>query len=203
MPRAGLTTDRVVAAAQELSDEVGLEALTLAALADRLGVRQPSLYKHIAGAEALKRELAIRAKQELADVLARATSGRSRQDAVTGMAIAYRQWAGRHPGRYAATVRPWAQDPDDEAASAAVVSIVLDVLAGYGLTGTPAIHATRAVRSALHGFISLEAASGFGLPTDVDESYDILVSTLCAGLASQEGAHGVAQPVPAEPAPRA
>ena len=51
MPRAGLNTDRVVAAAAELADEVGLDQLTLAALAARLGVRQPSLYKHVASIE--------------------------------------------------------------------------------------------------------------------------------------------------------
>lgn len=183
MPRAGLSPERVITEAQVLSDEVGLDALTLAALAERLGVRQPSLYKHIAGSEALARSLAIRAKWELGEVLARATAGRSQASAVTAMARAYRRWARAHPGRYAATVQPLPADAEDAAASAAVVSVVLDVLAGYGLTGTAAIHATRAVRSALHGFISLEAAHGFGLPTDVDDSYELLVSTLCAGLA--------------------
>lgn len=189
MPRAGLSPERVVVEAQVLSDEVGLEALTLAALADRLGVRQPSLYKHIAGSQALQRILAIRAKTELCDVLARATAGRSRGDAVTAMAVAYRRWAHEHPGRYAATVRPVPQDPEDAAASAAVVAVVLDVLAGYGLSGTAAIHATRAVRSALHGFVSLEVAEGFGLPADIDDSFELLVHTLCAGLAgAQRGA---------------
>ncbi len=46
MPRAGLNTDRVVTEGAELADEVGLTKLTLAALATRLGVRQPSLFKH-------------------------------------------------------------------------------------------------------------------------------------------------------------
>lgn len=172
----------MIAEAQALSDEVGLQELTLAALAERLGVRQPSLYKHVAGLAALQRELAIRAKTELAEVLARATAGRSRQAAVLAMAEALRGWAHQHPGRYAATVRPLADDAEDSAASAAVVSVVVDVLAGYDLAGTAAIHATRALRSALHGFISIEAAGGFGLPVDLDDSYELLVETLCAGL---------------------
>ena len=44
------------------------------------------------------------------------------------------------------------------------------------------MHATRAVRSALHGFVGLEAVGGFGLPQDVDPSYDWLVDLLHAGL---------------------
>nr|MDT0664287.1 TetR family transcriptional regulator [Micromonospora sp. DSM 115978] len=47
MPRAGLSRDRVVAEAAALADTAGLDAVTLSTLADRLGVRVPSLYKHV------------------------------------------------------------------------------------------------------------------------------------------------------------
>jgi len=50
------------------------------------------------------------------------------------------------------------------------------------MRGADAIHAARAVRSALHGFVSLEAAGGFGLSEDVDESYARLVGLLDRGL---------------------
>ena len=52
-----------------MADEVGLTQLTLAALAVRLGVRQPSLYKHIDSIDGLRRGIAIRAKHELASIL--------------------------------------------------------------------------------------------------------------------------------------
>ena len=73
MPRAGLTERRVVDEAERIADEVGLSRLTLAALAERLGIRQPSLYKHVDGMDGLQRSLAVRAKTELADILTRAT----------------------------------------------------------------------------------------------------------------------------------
>ncbi len=75
MPRAGLTTDRVVAAAADLADEVGPDQLTLAVLAARLGVRQPSLYKHVASLDSLRQLVAKRAKEEFADVLGPAAIG--------------------------------------------------------------------------------------------------------------------------------
>ena len=47
---------------------------------------------------------------------------------------------------------------------------------------TRSIHAVRAVRAALHGFVALEAAGGFGLPVDREASFDRLVAALAAGL---------------------
>ncbi|HLH65758.1 MAG TPA: hypothetical protein VKV27_08645 [Solirubrobacteraceae bacterium] len=43
MPRAGLDTEAVVAAAASLADEVGLAQVTLSAVARALDVRPPSL----------------------------------------------------------------------------------------------------------------------------------------------------------------
>lgn len=183
MPRAGLTEDRVVVEAEQMADEVGLRQLTLAALAERLGVRQPSLYKHIDSMAGLQRSIAVRAKLELATVAGRAAIGRSRDDAVRAVCHAYRSWALEHPGRYAATVRAAAaDDPDDLAASAAAVDVVFGVLSGYGLSGESAVDATRAIRAGLHGFLALETGGGFGLPQDVSGSFDRLVDGLIAAL---------------------
>ena len=183
MARAGLSEDRVVIEAERMADEVGLPRLTLAALAASLGVRQPSLYKHIDGMDALQRSIALRAKSELGDTLGQAAVGRARGDAVRALAHAYRQWAVEHPGRYAATQRaPVSGDAEDEAAANAVVRVVLDILSGYHLTGDAAIDAARMLRSALHGFVSLECNDGFGLPVDIDRSYDFLVDSLVAAL---------------------
>jgi AcrR family transcriptional regulator len=181
--RAGLNEDRVVVEAERIADEVGLSRLTLAALAASLGVRQPSLYKHIDGIDDLQRSIAVRAKTELADVLGRAAVGKSGHDAIRALAAAYRRWALEHPGRYDATVRaPANGDIDDEAASAAAVAVVLDVLDGYDLRGADAIDATRAIRSTLHGFIALESNGGFGLPVDIDRSFERLVDGLVIAL---------------------
>ena len=185
MPRAGLTEARVVAEAERIADEVGLPKLTLAALADRLGVRQPSLYKHVTGMEGLQRSIALRAKHELAGVLARATVGRARDDAIVSMSYAYRSWALDHPGRYEAAQRaPAPGDADEETASSAVVQIAFDVMAGYELRDDDAVDAIRAMRAGLHGFVTLEMGGGFGLPVDVDRSFDRLVRGLATAFSS-------------------
>jgi AcrR family transcriptional regulator len=182
VPRAGLSESRVVEEAEQLADEGG--PVTLAALAARLGVRVPSLYKHVAGADALQQLVATRAKNELAEVLGRASIGRARADAVEAIAWAYRGWASEHPGRYATTLRaPVPDDAADVAASERAIRVVFDALNGYGLSGTDAIDATRILRATLHGFVTLDAAGAFGLP-DLDRSFSRLVAGLQVMLGS-------------------
>ena len=185
MPRVGLTEAIVVEEAERMVDEVGPAGLTLTALAERLGVRQPSLYKHVDGLDALHRSISVRAKRDLGERFARAAVGRSRGDAIVGMAQVFRRWALAHPGRYVAAQKaPAAHDADDIAASNAIVQVCADVLAGYGLEGDDAIDAIRALRSALHGFVSLEMTGGFGLPADIDRSFDRLVTSLTDAMAA-------------------
>ncbi|MGQ5259469.1 TetR/AcrR family transcriptional regulator [Micromonospora sp. ZYX-F-536] len=179
MPRVGLNQRAVVAEAARLADEVGLQQLTLAALAGRLGVALPSLYKHVRGADALIQKLSALATAELATELTTAAAGRAGGDALRAMADAYRDYARRHPGRYPATQRvPDPADPEHVVAGERAVGAIYAVLRGYGLTGDDAVDATRALRSALHGFVSLEATGGFGLPREVDRSYHQLVAGL-------------------------
>lgn len=183
MPRAGLTAQAVVEEAERMVDDLGTEGLTLAALAERLGVRQPSLYKHIEGVAALRRAIAIRAVSEMTETLGRAAIGRSRGDAIMAMAGAYRDWARAHPGRYQASqAAPVPGDADWEKVGAEFVQMLADVLSGFGLAGEDAIDAIRGLRSALHGFVSLEAAGAFLMPLDIDRSFRRLVEALVAAL---------------------
>jgi hypothetical protein len=120
---------------------------------------------------------------ELARSLSTAVAGRSGQDAVRSLAHAYRDYALSHPGRYRLTQRvPDPDDPQHLAAAESAVQSVFAALRGYGLQGDEAIHATRAMRSALHGFVSLEIEGGFGLPQDVGQSFERLVSALHVSL---------------------
>lgn len=182
---AGLTPEQVVAAGADLADEVGLQALTLAQVAARLGVKLPSLYNHVEGLAGLRRGVAALAIRDLTAAITRAAVGLSRDEAVLAVAKAYRAFVLAHPGRYAATVR--APDPADhelQALSRGPVEVVAAVLAPYGLAADDAIHAVRGLRSLCHGFATIEAAGGFGLALDRDESFRRLVTAYCAGLAA-------------------
>jgi AcrR family transcriptional regulator len=184
MPRAGLDSEAVVAAAAELADERGLDAVSLTALAQRLGVRTPSLYAHVGGLADLRSRLGARGARELAAAVTVAAAGRARLDALQAVALTYRDYARAHPGTYAAMQR--APEPDaGELAGAAreLLDLILAALGGYELHGEKAIHAVRAVRAALHGFVALEQLGGFRLEVSLDESYQALIAMLDRGLA--------------------
>jgi AcrR family transcriptional regulator len=189
VPRAGLTPGAVVAAALEVVDEEGAEQLTLARVAARVGVRVPSLYKHVDGLAALRELAAVRATDDLADRLRSAALGRSGDDAVRHLMAAWRGFVREQPQRYA-LVPVRAPDPGTalDGAGGRVVEVVVAVLRGFDLDHDAAIHATRCLRSALHGFATLEAAGGFGLPYDLDDTYDHLVAMVLAGIRALRGA---------------
>ncbi len=183
VPRAGVTTARVVETAASIVDEGGSGSLRLSAVAQQLGVSVPSLYKHVDSLAAMERLLTLRSLHELADVVTASVVGRAGPDALTPMCGAYRDYARRHPGRYASTVTaPAFGDEEHEQVASRVLVPVVAVLDGYGITGQARIDAARTLRSGLHGFVSLELQHGFGLPQDVDTSFRQLVAALDRAL---------------------
>lgn len=175
----GLTRERVVAEAATVADEVGLDRLTLAAVAKRLNVTLPGLYKHVANLDGLRRDLAVLGVRELTAAMSAAAVGHSGRNALHAIADAYRAYAKAHPARCAASVR--APDPADTehlAVGAGAVDLLSSALGDYRLTGDDLVHAVRSLRAVLHGFVSLEAAGGFGMPQSLDTTFSRLVDGL-------------------------
>lgn len=206
MPRAGLSRDEVVRISLRLVDDggtTGFDDLSLARVAKAAGVATPSLYKHIASLARLRQEVALVCTREFADVCAAASVGRSEADALRSLAVAMRDFARAHPGRYAAVqAGPDPQDPAQaelSAEAARVVGVVAAVLQGFGLPESRAIDAVRAARSALHGFVSIELAGGFRLPEDLDRSFDTLVELLVQGFRGLAGAPAERRPASSVP----
>jgi AcrR family transcriptional regulator len=181
--RAGLDAARVTDAAVAIADAEGLEALTIARVAAELGVKGPSLYNHVASREALVRAVALRGIGELTDDLAQAVAGRSGEDALVAAGSAYRAYATAAPGRYAAGLRaPASTDAELLAAARRTLDLFNAALRGFDLSADELVHAVRALRSALHGFVTLEAGGGFAMAVDVDASFEAMVSMLVAGI---------------------
>ncbi|MFF2820640.1 TetR/AcrR family transcriptional regulator, partial [Kitasatospora cineracea] len=103
---AGLTVERITRAAAELADRVGIEKVTVSALARQFGVKDASFYSHVKNLQEIRIRVALLASDELNQALAAAIAGRSGGEALTAFADAYRDYALAHPGRYAATQLP-------------------------------------------------------------------------------------------------
>jgi AcrR family transcriptional regulator len=188
-PRSNLTQETVVQAAADLLNAEGLDSLTLNRLAEKLGIRTPSLYNHVDGLPGLMRQLSILNARNLAERLSDAAIGQSGPELVMSVMKAYRSYIREFTGLYMSTLRVSgmqenvnAQLQQEEARS---VRVGMAVMASFGLQGNEAIHAVRALRSLVHGFTTLEVSGGFGMPLGLDESFVRLVNLFIFGLEKQ------------------
>ncbi|MEU9190534.1 WHG domain-containing protein [Streptomyces sp. NPDC048484] len=174
----------MVAAGAALADEVGLANLTMGLLAERLGVRTPSLYKHVSNQEDLNRRIAALALSQAADAVGGAVQGYAGRDALAAAARAFRTFVLEHPGRYAATIGLEPTDPDDPLAAAGhrLLGGFTAVLRGYEIAESDVDHALRMLRSLFHGFATLQSANGFQWSADIDESFEWLIAFVDRGL---------------------
>ena len=172
MGRPGLNRSAVIAAAADLTDELGFDAVTISVLARHLGVRSPTLYSHVSGATDLRTAVTAYVLDELADTTSRAMEGEGR-DLLVAYADAIRDFARRSPGRYDATTRqrippvsdPAAKIPDSVAAAITAgrrnADLALAVIRSYGIAETNETYAVRLMSSLIHGYITLEIAGTF------------------------------------------
>jgi AcrR family transcriptional regulator len=184
VPRAGLSGGEVVAAAAGLADEIGYAGLTMGLLAERLGVRTPSLYKHVGGLDDLQHKLATLTMTEVGDVIRDAVQGRAGADALAALLHAIRGYVTQHPGRYTATTGAVLMGSDDPllAATTRVLATIAAVLRGYGIAEDEMDHAIRTIRCTIHGFAMLEASGGFQWSNDPDESFEWMIRFIDRGL---------------------
>ncbi|CAM4031225.1 TetR-like C-terminal domain-containing protein [Cohnella lubricantis] len=191
MPRIGLDLPTLLTAAAEIADREGFEAVTLASLAQKLQIRSPSLYNHIAGLPDLRRHLALRGLATLSAQLEQEVAGCTGDDSIRAFSRTYVAFARTHPGLYEAIQR--APAPDDELlqqAGGRVLDQVYRAMTSYGLEGDAAVHAVRAIRSLLHGFVTLERQGGFGIPLDLDVTFRLMVDTFLAGVKAMRTGEG-------------
>lgn len=186
MPRAGLTRDAVIALGVELLDAEPASPLTLAAVAGRAGVAVPSLYKHVRSLDELRDGVAVVGVTRIADAVERAAAGQAGPEAFASAGRAIRAVARAHPGLYLASQPAPGRDASPEllAAGERAVGALAAVLRGGGIAPGREVDAVRIARAAVHGFVLLEAAGGFGMPDDVDASFERLLAAVWAGLAT-------------------
>jgi AcrR family transcriptional regulator len=155
--------DEIVAAGRALLDEGGPDALTMRAIADRLGIRAPSLYKHIPDKAELENAIIADAFVEQAGAFAKA-AGRSKEPLVA-IGRAYRKWALAHPHLYRLmTMRLLDRDHLPEGVESRAAAPLIAACGGDG-------DLARAVWAFAHGMTSLELVGRFPADADIDAAW--------------------------------
>ena len=153
----------VVAAARLILERSGPDGLSMRAIAAELGIRAPSLYKHVADKETLEVALIADALAEIGDVFEDAVAGSDERLAAVG--AAYRSWALAHPHLYrlmmdrALPRERLAPGLEDRAAATLVAAA----------DGDP--DAARAAFAFAHGMVVLELNSRFPPDADLDAAW--------------------------------
>jgi AcrR family transcriptional regulator len=173
----------MVKQAAAVVDGAGRDELSIGRVAEGLGVQPSALYNHIDGIDGLVHDLAVHSTDNLATYLLDAVVARSGTDAVRALAIAYRGFALEHPGQYAAKMLPPAGSDDSLGrAHDRIVDVFNRVLCSVGYEGDEAVHVARLVRSAIHGFVSLETIGAMTSDVDRETSFTYLIDFLVSSL---------------------
>ncbi len=163
MPYPAKTSpEAILQAALEILEEHGPTELSTRNLAEKLGIKAPSLYRHYPDRAALEAALVNQGARLAADQLQRARDGIGPLEAFQCVAEAYLEFARNHPHLYDLMVSPniatlpGAGDQGKRLWNA----LLATVGAVTGVTDDTA--STVAFWSFVHGFVSLERAGLFG-----------------------------------------
>ncbi|AGL17749.1 TetR/AcrR family transcriptional regulator [Actinoplanes sp. N902-109] len=172
------SVDAIVRAGCELLETGGPARLTMQAVAGRVGVRAPSLYKRVRSRDDLIALVAAATARDLGARLAAVTTG---GDACADLAVMLREvraFAHARPAGFALILAPpVASVPLDHEALAAAVTPLLRVTTA--LAGADdALAAARTITAWAYGFLSMERAGAFSLGGDVGAAYEFGIAAL-------------------------
>jgi AcrR family transcriptional regulator len=179
--------DDVKAAALGQLADGGAAAISVNAIAKRLGVSGPALYRYFANRDELLGELVVDAYHDFAAALGAATdrdSGRSPADQLRDLAAAWRGFALAEPHRYRLLFAPPLPGYDAHseplvAASRRVMDVATDVYGPSDGNGTRVLSAW----ARIHGVVSLELGGNFtSMGVDADALFRHEIDALVRDL---------------------
>lgn len=190
VPRSRARVDEIIDVAVGLIDAEGEGALGWNRLAQALGVKPPSLYNHLADAAELRRRVAIRGWQAVAEAV-REAAARTRTPATTlrAIAAAYREVARARPGLFvvATGTRLSPDEPEFRPVASELMAMLSAPLEHLGVPPARRVHAIRILRAAIHGFLELERAEVLMMDASLDQSFRLLLDVVIAGLHELRG----------------
>lgn len=157
--------DEIVEVTRRLLEDGGWDSVTMQAIADVLGIRAPSLYKHIDGKRDLEIAIIADGFTEQAAAFEDAVAGSS--DPLASIASTYRAFALARPYLYRLmTDRPLPRAELPEGLEARAAAPVLDAVDGD-------VDRARALWAFAHGMVTLELAGRFPSDADLDAAWEI------------------------------
>lgn len=187
MARAGLDKHTVIVKAAQLANRMGLEKITLKVLADSLNVQPPSLYNHIRGLEDLQNELMLYGWRHMEERMMEAAVGVSGYEAWEAICRAFYEYATQNPGVFSAML--WYnkyRNGEAEKVTEKLFAICSKITSSLHISEENCNHLIRTFRAFLEGFSLLVNNGAFGHSLPVEDSFDLSLKVLIAGMKELE-----------------
>jgi len=183
MQKRNLTKEKIILAAFSLADEIGLNQVTFPKLAEKLGIKYPSLYNHFNNMESLKLEMTVYLLNDLNSSLMKRLIGKSGETAIKEFANAYREFAFENRTAYGLFMDiPSTENEEIYCLAKETTDIIGKILNFYIKDKTQLIHKCRAFRSLLHGFVSLYSFGYFRGEASLEESFQSMINDFIFSL---------------------
>lgn len=171
----------IVAAGRDLIEHTGLDGLTMQAVAQRVGVRAPSLYKRVRDRRELLALVVAATLDDLTDRLAATGGEPDPARRLMAQADALRRFAHEHPVGFGLVFAAHGTPRPEPAAVVRSATPLMDAVTA--LTGPDhALEGARLVTSWANGFITMELGGMFGLGGDVERAWRWGLDRIVASL---------------------
>ncbi len=179
MAGKGISREIIFQKAYSYSIESGVDSLDVKSLASSLGIRAPSLYKHVSSLDEIKENVSILALKKLAEEIRTAAASLKGEKAFAEVCHAYRRYALNHPGHYRSLIKSHLYRSEEyKAAGDDVMKLITELIFPAAFSPQTGIDHLRMIRSALHGFTDLEISGGFGYSEKSYKSFAFLIKNL-------------------------
>ena len=183
-----VSRDDIVSEAWQLIEADGANKLSLSKLANALGIKAPSLYRHIGNKAQLLRAVNLYTSQQLVDALNEATANGhgTASEQLVAIMRAYRDFAHEHPNCYilAFTNNDDALRPDEKVLEQMALPLQALVTAVSG--PTESLAALRGAMALVHGFIMLELYGQLRRGGDLSTDFESAVQAYLRGWQSTQ-----------------
>jgi AcrR family transcriptional regulator len=159
-----------------LADEIGLNQISFPKIAEKLNIKYPSLYNHYENIEDLKIKMTIYFLDNLNSELMKRLIGKSGDNAIREFSDVYREFAIKNKSGYRLYMNiPSTENEEVKRLSKEINTMIHKILEFYNEDNAFITHKSRALRSLLHGFVSLSSHGYFQTPVDLKESFKVMI----------------------------
>jgi AcrR family transcriptional regulator len=181
--KRNLTREKIIQTTFLLADENGLSQVTFTKIAEKLNIKYPSLYNHFANIDELKIRMTAYLLDKLNTTLMQRLIGKSGENAIREFAYVYRDFAFENKTTYGLFMSiPSTQDEEVLLLARRMSDIIHQVLDFYIKDETLIIHKSRALRSLLHGFVSLHFLGYFQHPVEEEDSFQSMLDDFISSV---------------------